>query len=288
METYRHSGVISPAGVLMAATVGIPSAIVLGALYSCFMVYSPFVRLNVLLAFVLGAGIGYSVGWSAKVGKIRNPFVATAYGVTVGLIGLYVAWGTDYVVRVFLPEGYTDYWMAYSPTELWDYIQWFYENGMWSAGRGGKPVTGVELGCIWLSEAAMIVGTSALYARRFALNKPFCEYCKCWTVAKPGQRALRVRGMDDYLRRLFDGDLTALKSFHLAENDDLVMKLDLATCPNCDKSNYLTIQKVMIAPDKEGNPTETATPIVQNMLISSEFVPLVQTAGIGVSREWKR
>jgi hypothetical protein len=288
METYRHSGAISLSGILLASTVGIAVAIVLGVFYSFATVHIPYTKINIVLTGFFGMAMGYAVGWGAKIGKVRNTFVASAYGFIIGLIGLYVAWGTDFIARDFIPNGDTDYLMAYSPSELMEYIKWFYENGAWSMSRGGKTVTGIELGTIWAVEAATIVGFSTLFARKFILNHPFCENCNCWTIIKPGERRLSIVGMDEYLERLFSGNLTSLKHFRLAENDTLVMSLDLATCPRCKETCYLTIKKVTISPDKEGNPQENSTPIVQNMLIPPEFVPLVKDAGISISREWKR
>jgi hypothetical protein len=278
METYRHSGAISPIGIFLASAAGIATAIVLGVIYSFGIVHIPIVQINFLLTLGFGCVMGVAVGWGAKTGKIRNPFVATAYGFVVGLIGLYVAWGTDYLARVLIPGGDHDLLKAFSPTELMDYIQWFYQNGMW-AMKGDKNISGIPLAIVWALEAAIILGGSTYLARQFILHVPFCEDCGRWTVNKAGTRFLSLIGAGDPLKQLLSGDLTALENFNLAQSESVYLQLDLATCPGCTESNYLTVQQAKQTLDKEGKLKTELTPLVRNMLVAAEDLPLIQTAG---------
>jgi hypothetical protein len=278
METYRHSGAISPIGILLASTLGIATAVVLGVVYSFGIVHIPIVQINFLLTLGYGCVMGAAVGWGAKAGKIRNPFVATAYGFVVGLIGLYVAWGTDLLARLVIPGGGNNYLAAYSPTALMNYIEVFYKNGFWGMGKD-QMVSGIPLAIVWAIEAAVIVGGSTVLARQFILNIPFCESCGRWTVKKPGTRPLSLIGAGDALKQLLSGDLTSLANFNLAQNEAIYMQLDLANCPSCTESNFLTIQQAKQTLDKEGKLKVELTPLLRNMLVSAEDLPLIENAG---------
>jgi hypothetical protein len=279
METYRHSGAISPIGIILAATAGIAAAVALGVVYAFAVVHIPFIYINALLTFCFGWLMGYAVGWGAKTGKIRNPFVATAYGFLIGLIGLYVAWGTDFLARVVIPNGLPiDYLAAYKPAFLIEYIKQFYENGAWGLKHGGN-VTGIALAAVWAVEATIIVGAATVFARQFIVHHPFCESCGRWTVIEPGKRPLSLIGAGESYAQLMSGDLAALTKFNLALNESLFLQLDLASCPTCEESYFLTIQQVKHSLDKEGKLKVETTPLVRNMLIAAEDVPLVQNAG---------
>ncbi|MCC6126429.1 MAG: hypothetical protein IT426_15835 [Pirellulales bacterium] len=279
METYRHSGAISPLGIILASSAGIAAAVVLGVAYSFAVVHIPIIYVNALLTFCFGWLMGKAVGWGAKTGKIRNPFVATAYGFLIGLIGLYVAWGTDFLARVVIPGGLKgNYWMAYSPNVIWGYMEIFYEKGFWGFKHGGN-VSGIPLAIVWAIEAAMIVGGSTYFARNAIAHHPFCENCGRWTDIVAGCRHLSLAESQESLARLLSGDLAVLANFNLAQNENVFLQLDLASCPICAESCYLTIQQVTQTYDKEGKLKVETTPLLRNMSIDAEAVPLVLTAG---------
>jgi hypothetical protein len=279
METYRHSGVISPLGIVTASATGIVVAIVLGVAYSFAIVNIPFVKINFILTFFFGAIMGLAVGWGAKLGKIRNTFVAAAYGFIVGLVGLYIAWGTDCLARFIIPEKVpVAYLTAYSPNVLWAYIKVFYESGAWAL-KGGENVSGLFLATIWGLEALIIVGFSTFLAGAAIADQPFCENCKRWAVGKLVNRNLSLDGAGEALKQLLSGDLASLMKFNLARNESDYLQLELKQCPTCTTCNCLTISKATESVDKKGETSIAKTPLVRNMLIAAEFVPLVENAG---------
>jgi hypothetical protein len=278
MDTYRHSGAISPVGIFTASAAGIVTAAVLGIAYAFAVAYIPIVYVNALLTFGFGWLMGQAVGWGAKAGKIRNPFVATAYGFIAGAIGLYIAWGTDCLARFVIPEALpVSYLEAYQPDLLLFYIQAFYEQGLWSI-KGGT-VKGIPLAIVWAIEAIVIVGAATYYARAAIVHHPFCELCRHWTKKTVGSRSLSLFGADELLKQLLDGDLTTLDKFNLAQNEGTTLRLNVATCPACDESCFLTIQQVTVTINKEGKPETKVEALVNNMLIAAEDIPLIQNAG---------
>jgi hypothetical protein len=280
METYRHSGAISLLGILLATTAGIAAAVVLGVVYSFAVVYIPIVYINALLTFCFGWAMGQAVGWGAKAGKIRNPFVATAYGFLVGLIGIYVAWGTDFLARVIIPQHIQIHYIsAFYPSVLMGYIKIFYEKGAWGLPHGGT-VSGIPLAVVWAIEAAMIVGAATYFARKAIVHHPFCENCSRWANIEPGKRPLSLIGAGEHFSQLISGDLNALMKFNLAHSESTYLQLDLASCPTCAESCYLTIQQVSETLDKEGKLKIERKALVHNMTIPAEYIPLVQNAGL--------
>jgi hypothetical protein len=287
METYRHSGVISPLGIFTASATGIAVASVLGVAYSFAVVNIPFVKINFLLTFFFGTLTGLAIGWGAKLGKIRNTFVATAYGFIIGLVGLYVAWGTDFLARVIIPAGLpVDYLKVYSPNVIVNYMAWFYQNGGW-AMKHGDNVTGPFLATVWGAEALIIVGFSTYFARKAIVDHPFCENCKRWAIDQPVNRNLSLVGAGEALKELLSGDPASLMKFNLAHKEADYLQLELKHCPTCSDCNCLTILKVKESVDKKGQLSIAKTPLVRNMVITAEFVPLVENAGreIGTASE---
>jgi hypothetical protein len=222
--------------------------------------------------------MGIAVGWGAKAGRIRNPFVATAYGFIAGVIGLYVAWGTDFYARCILPEkAPVTFLQAFQPDLLLSYMKAFYENGLWSI-KGGT-VSGIPLAIVWIIEAVVIVGAATFFARDAILHHPFCELCRRWTKKTVGTRSLSLLGSNELIKQLLEGDLTTLDKINLAQNEGTTLRLDLATCPTCDESCFLTIQQVTVTINKEGKPETKVEPLVNNMIIVAEDIPLIENAG---------
>jgi hypothetical protein len=282
METYRHSGSISYSGILIASAAGIAAAVVLGIIYSFAIVHIPFAKLHFVLTMFYGALIGLAVGWGAKIGKIRSVFIAATYGFACGLVGLYVAWAVDLIARVIIPDNGVwpmDYLLAFSPDVLLDYIKQFYEHGAWGM-RGGEILKGPFLGVIWAAEAIVIVGGATFFAPMRIKDHPFCETCKHWTTIKPVGTKLSLRDVERTLPALLSGDVTALSDFSAADTEQLYLELELASCPTCDESHYLSVFQVAMTIDKKGKETVERRPVIRNMLIAAEDVPLARNAGM--------
>jgi len=278
MQTYRHSGAMSLPGIPITIAAGLLTAGVLGFVYSYAVVYIPLIYINVLLTFGFGFAIGAAVAWGANVGKIRNNFMAGAYGLAFGCAGLYVAWAADLLARAGVPFCIE----VFYPSVLWDYMQFFYENGFWAVGHGGGGnVNGVFLGAVWAIEAAIIVVTATWVAHSAIASRPFCEPCNRWTTAEEGVSRLSLHGAEENaLNRLLAGELAALGQMNRATaNEASYLRLDLATCSRCADSNFLTIQLVQHTVNKKGEPQVETKPLLTNLIVDAANVPLVREAG---------
>jgi hypothetical protein len=276
VETYRHSGRSGFAGVPITAVVGGVTAVGLGVAYAFSLTYIPVVQASVLATVGLGFGMGASVGWASKVGKIRNNLIAGSLGLVFGLLALYIAWVVDPLAR-FGSEGF----LAWDPIVLIEYMKWGLENGFWGIGHGDAAVTGLALGITWLVEAMFVVGCSAVVAFKFTSDQTFCEACDQWTKTTKGIAHLTAPvGGSLSLTQLKQGQLSALADFDRSAGDDYPhLRLDLSICPLCNEANYLTIQQVEMGQDGNGNPQEKEKPVLRNLYIEADGVPALYTAG---------
>jgi hypothetical protein len=218
---------------------------------------------------------------AAKAGKVRNMHLLGIYGAAFGLLGLYAAWGADLLARGVVKNAGLH---AFHPLVLWEYMKFFYERGLWTLGHGGQGgdrVSGIVLGIVWLGEAGIIVGLAARIAWRGISSQPFCETCNRWTVSEANvQRLAASSRQAEALEPVKAGDLAALDAFdRAAANARAYLQLDLARCPKCQQSNFLSIYDCQHTVDKHGKPKLTKTAVVENLIIAADDIPRVRQAG---------
>jgi hypothetical protein len=282
MATYRHSGAMPPLGILLIVGSGAVTACVLGVVYSFANYYIPFIYFHFFFALGLGGAIGGAVVWAARTGKVRNMHLLGIYGAAFGLLGLYAAWGADPLARFGIEKfGFR----AFHPSFMTHYMKVFYHQGFWTLGhagqKGGDLVSGVFLGAIWLAEAGVIVGIATWIAWRGISSQPFCETCKRWTVTEANVQWLApFSGQAQSLEQVKAGELAALDDFDRAPaNARAYLQLDLARCPKCRQSNFLSIYNCQRTVDKNGKPKVNKIAVVENLIIAADDVPAVRTAG---------
>ncbi len=218
-----------------------------------------------------------AVAKGVRIGKIRNPLLAGAYGLVFGLAALYFAWVADLWARTGSPFDFT----AFEPEALKDYISWFCENGAWTIsnhGNAGETVKGVFLVFIWIVEASVIVGFATVGAYNSVASIPFCETCNEWTKANLGAALLKYNV--DLQRRLSTGDLNALdEAFCASGRENLFTQLDLHCCPKCDGSIFLSVFAVKMTIDNKGNRKTAKKTLLRYLVVDGQDVPRILAAG---------
>ena len=277
MQFYRHSGAVTPGGLILATLAGLATAGVLGFVYSCVIVHIPFIWVSFLATLGFGAVIGLAVGRAAKAGRIRNPVFVGILGFLLGVLGLYVAWGVDLIARAQC----NDFVVAFHPLVLFNYMSWLYENGSWSISENTDPVVGVFLAAVWLVEAGLIVGLAAVMAYKATAKLTYCEHCHTWNPVEKNVRSLAIQqGQEPILDRIRSGEVAALGELFLSPPEDNdYFRVDLACCPTCSESNYLTFQMVTHTFDKEGNLKTKEKALFENLVVSDTDVELIRAAG---------
>ncbi len=282
--TYIHSGKAPLTGLMMAMLAGLATAVVLGVAYAFAVVYIPIVYLNLLLTMGFGAAIGGVVGYAAKLGHVRSRLMPSMVAVVCGLVGLYIAWGADFLARVGIKLG-IDFLDAFRPELLMKYMKFFYENGFWAIGHGvgnnnQQMVSGIVLAAVWLAEAGIIVGMAAFVSWATLGNLVYCEHCEKWSRSQKDVQRLTLGVPDAILAQIMAGDLSPLDAWPRANpGDQFFIRLNLDFCDGCENSNYLTMERVVTQLDKKGKPQQVVTPIVKRMPIDAADVPRVRAAG---------
>jgi hypothetical protein len=279
-QFYRHSGIVPFGGLVQTVFAGVGTAISLGIAYSYAMVYIPIIYLNFLGTVAFGFTLGYLVKMSARSGRIRNHWVPAAIGFVSGLVGLYFAWGADMLARRWLPPQ-AGFLAAFNPQILWIYVQWAYENGLWTFGAHAQgPVTGIPLALVWLAEAGTIVGLATGLPWSEIRNWVFCENCGWWETIESNLTYFSAVDADKIADRLKQDDLSVLREMPAAQPSDLkYLRLHLATCETCDEGNYLDLEQVTVTIDKKGNAKSKSKLLVRKLQVAADDVPLVKTAG---------
>ena len=83
-------------------------------------------------------------------------------------------------------------------------------------------------------------------------------------------------GQANSLERVKAGDLTALGEFTRARiGVRAYLQLDLARCPSCQQSNFLSIHSCQDTVDRNGKPKVVKTAVIENLIIGADDVPRV-------------
>lgn len=274
-ELYKHSGAITVTGTLLGLLCGSAAAVALGFAYTYAIVWIPFVYVNALLTFVFGVGIGFAVAAGAKAGKLRSMAVVTLLGLFCGLLGLWTAWAVDPMARLGRVADGPSFSPLFGFGALFRYMGALYTNGSW--GFGSVPVSGIFLGVIWAIEAGLIVVAAMFTAPGRLMDVAFCEPCEAWTKLQTGLRTISLEGVDSLLARMAEGDVAALRETKPAGAADAGhVRVDLATCPSCANSAYLTLTLVIKKADEKGKESKEEKTVLQNLVLSAADVGIVK------------
>jgi hypothetical protein len=280
LKSYAHTGTIPLGGALATIVAGGLVATIAGVIYAYAFYWIPIVYLNFLVTLVFAGLIGGTVAIVAKLGKIRNNWFVGGVALLMTLGGLYVYWGS-YLLAM---AGWGDVGLtAFDPFVIYNFAGFLFENGSWGIGKGG-PITGWLLVLFWVAEIGTILVVSLVASTLYA-SVPFCESCQEWANQEKGVARLDATGDEPAWQQVLGGDLPALAEFSPSRGvAPQFVRLDLARCPRCDNSRFLSIHKVQVTVDKNGNPTEKEEQLITNAMITPEQYAVVETCGM-LSRE---
>jgi hypothetical protein len=262
MRTYSPSGTIPIAGAVITVLSGLVAALVAGFLYAYLFRWAFIWFLRILLTSGFALLLGGTIDLVARRTKIRSPLFVTAVAVVTTLAGLWIYWGATIWAREGAGRGLA----AWSPAELVAYGQHLFANGSWRFK--GWQVTGLPLVGFWIAEALWVLYLSLGMARS-EVYRPFCESCLAWTESSDGLMRLRATGQEPAWREVLEGELPALAEFPPADDTDAeLVRLDLASCPKCEQSNFLTLVAVKCKTNSKGKVSTTETTLVKSGEVS--------------------
>ncbi|MCP4216814.1 MAG: hypothetical protein GY765_19340, partial [bacterium] len=165
---YRHSGTVTFHGLLFMLLLGTVTSICLPVIYGYCLQVIPYIWIRLFLTCVVALAVGALIGLSARLGKVRNPLLASALGLLFGLLAEYVGW----VAWLYAFSGQQA--LIFSPDEIYTIMKEIAGTGLWSF-HGFAP-KGATLFMVWGIEALIIIIPAAAIPFTM-IGIPYCETC---------------------------------------------------------------------------------------------------------------
>ena len=278
MKTYSHSGAVSPTGAIGALVASLAAAVLCGFLYAYAFAYIPHIVLNVAVTVIFGLALGFIVAQAAERGKIRNNLVVGCLAVLTALFALYVYWGAYFWAFVGFNNIRQVGLYAFTPGGLYQFGAHLFAKGSWSFSEG-NPVRGTFLASLWVLEAVVVTGLTVIVSQWNA-QRPFCETCQSWTNEQRSVARLLATGGEPAWTNVLNGELPALAEFEPAPpGSRWYVRLDLARCPTCEHSRFLSISQVMLHTDDKGQTKEVTRALISNAILSPAQCAVVEACG---------
>ena len=269
MQAYKHSGIVPIGGALMAIVAGAVAALVGGILYAYIIAKCPLIYFCVLATLGFGALIGGAIALAFQIGKIRNNSLRHLLTFVFATIGIYCEWGAT--SKALGIEGVT-LLQGFQPTYVLGLMKFLYDNGSWGFGGGGS-VSGIILAIFWIAEILMIYIAAFFISNSVADDLPFCETCNRWTEWTRGMHSVKADGKEALWQQVKLGDLNPIFELKPAsDTDNLFVRFDAATCASCGQTAFLSIYRVELKYDKDGDVDKNEEPIVRHLLIDDSHI----------------
>jgi len=263
MQRYTHSGIVPVGGAINTVLASLVAAAIGGLVYGFLAYWLSWGPLRLLMMLGYSLAVGGSIEIAANRGKIRSPLFNTVVALLVVALGMWVYWGSYDVARNGMAVAPT----AWTPAGLHRNGAELFEKGSFTMKRKQKA-KGWLLVAVWIAEGVCVTGIIVAVARSEA-QRPFCETCLEWTSAEKGLMYLAADGNEPTWQEVLAGDLTALAVFARAfEHTSPHVRLDLAQCPKCEHSNFVSLTAVTITKDKKGNDKTKERSLITNGAIS--------------------
>ncbi|WP_254513162.1 hypothetical protein [Anatilimnocola floriformis] len=271
MHRYSPSGAVPIAGGLMTVAGGLFAAAAMAFVYAFIIRWIPFIYLNFLATLGFGMGMGIVITMLASMGKIRSPlFVRFTWLLTL-LFGYYVYWGMTMWAHGAWQLGL----QVFMPRAVIMFAGYLFENGSWGL-KNGDPVTSWFLVAFWVVEFGVLAYFSYIMAVA-NIDQPFCEQCNEWTETEKGVALYHATGLEPEWDKIRLGEFQSLVQLPLLSASlSEYVRMDVNACPKCTNSNFLSIQKVKTAIDKDGDESTKESALIANMTLSGDQLAQVR------------
>jgi hypothetical protein len=245
-------------------------AICLGALYATLIVHVPFVYVRVGLAIGYGVLIGFVTTRVMRAFHVRSTAIVFASVFGLAVMGWLVSW------IAWLPQVFTDVRLIHmlDPLVVLDAVLQIYDEGSWGMGRRATfhMVNGPQLGLIWCTEAAIIIGFPLLAALMGTSEQVYCEDCNAWCQVVPEAKRLDESAFDTLKSGLFEGgDLSALNQLPAPFSQSQWLRLRVAYCDHCHGTNAIAVDTVKMRQTQNGEIPEITPRIAYHCISSSQI-----------------
>jgi hypothetical protein len=270
---YRPSGAVPVMATLTMLFGGMVTALLFGLISALINRWLPYAIVLLSMTVGYGAAVGGGVRFSARIAHVRHPGFTRFVAFAIGLFAVYIAWVWYmwvWSLQAFDPIANTRnfFWWFTNPGGIWNQIQVFVANGRWTVG--GWTPKGATLYAIYTLEAGLYV----FFAMAVAVNPSltYCEDCRRWTDEKKKLAHMPLSDANA-LRTALEAEqydiLNELRSQPCDMNDRL--DVSAAVCPTCTATTFLSVSRVKVSTDANGNPAENSQPIVRHLIVPRDI-----------------
>jgi hypothetical protein len=268
-QTYKHSGKFGVHGPILAIVAALVLGWPLGIAYAYLIRWIPLVYVNFFATIGYGVLFGVITAMLLKIAKVRNNAIAWLTSMVVGFIAWYFAWNGFFFALI--KDSPWFYW----PAEIFRGMQLVYPEGTWSM-RSGAPVSGIELGIIWLIEACGIIGFATMVGIGIVTKTPYCEESQCWLDKTKNIDTLGPFVDPTHRAAFAAGDLSPLTAARpKVPGTENFTRLTLKYSPNCNIFYTVRIQDATITTDKNGNPKTNLKSITKDLVLPHSMFDLI-------------
>lgn len=261
MDCYKYSGEITKNGLINGMITGVAAAAVLSVPYAYATAYIPLVYANLLAVGAYAFAVGWVSAKVARAGGLQSPAMYIVIGVISGIVAEYLSW----VGWIFVLSKHSE--LLFNPLDLIATAGKILPVGTWGLRSGGN-ISGIPLLCVWILEAAAIIGIATYFAYQGLVSHICCPHCKKWFDApakvlhfnmpdNPGQVVESLKNLDfKPLLALEKVDPATVRQY---------LAVEIYFCPSCSKFGCFNVSSVVVTIKKDKN--EIATTVLLNRLL---------------------
>ena len=201
-------------------------------------------------------------------GRVRIPVAAAFLGALLALITLYVMWLVwvhDILNRWSWPVTFTD--LLLHPMSFFRLIRIINRTGTWA--YHGDIAAGFPLLLLWLIEAGLILAAGTLAPLKgITSDDPICRDCGTRCKYTPNLPRFAAEHEPALLAAIQNRTFSALSAFPPPAHEDAPeLSLRLDSCPHCDATHVLTINRIAWV-TQANRLTVKTTPLINQLLIT--------------------
>jgi hypothetical protein len=136
---------------------------------------------------------------------------------------------------------------------------------------------------IWVFEIGCIISCAWISVNWFGTKQPYCEYCNTWTETTEGVNYLCLPPDRLTKKKIKGGKIELLDSLtKILPTSTLHLRIDISVCKQCDRSNYLTVQKSKTTINTDSDDwtsNESLSALALNIRIENNEIDLFSNCG---------
>jgi hypothetical protein len=216
-----------------------------------------------------GIALGILTLVPVRVGRVRQPAVASIIGTVLGLLALYVIW-IVWVHDAIHTSGFpiTYHMLLTHPVIDLHLIKDINRFGTWT--WHGEAENGFPLLILWIGEAAIILaGGVAFPILALYSGDPVCHDCRSQCKRVSNLPRFAVERQNEFLAAIENRDFKSLATHKAAKHHDHPeLSLRLMSCPNCGKLQVLTVNRIEWQLNPQRRRFVKTTPLIDQLLIT--------------------